>query len=263
MLATGPAGSIQCCVTSPPYFGQRDYKHAEQIGRESTPAAYVTELVGVFRAVRRVLKDDGTLWLNLGDTMRAKQLQMMPARVALALQADGWYLRSSIVWHKPNPMPESCNDRPTSAYEFVYLLTKKPNYYYDADAIAEASITGDNRRPYTSQGAKALDGRDVWHSGRPRDNPDATKRNARNVWTIPPKPFRGAHFATMPPDLVERCILAGSRPGQTVLDPFAGAGTTALVAARLGRHSVGIELNPEYVEMARKRLGLASKGMAA
>jgi len=262
VLATMPDSSVQCCVTSPPYFGLRDYGHDGQIGLEATPEAYVAELVALFRAVRRVLKDDGTLWLNLGDSyasfrdgkatpdttrgddvgtlvpkgsamnrmastfkgtsIKHKDLIGIPWRVAFALQADGWYLRSDIIWHKPNPMPESVTDRPTKAHEYVFLLTKSARYYYDAVAIAEPSI--------------------------------AETRNARTVWSITTQPYKGAHFATMPPELAQRCILAGSRIGDTVLDPFGGAGTTGLVADRLGRDAVLIELNSTYAAIARDRI---------
>ena len=301
LLQTLDTASVQTCVTSPPYFGLRDYGVDGQIGLEQTPAEYVAKLVQVFREVRRVLRDDGTLWLNLGDSYAAqrggthmpaqtvsggeggkgdevafrgmggeqrgcahrnaskiglkhKDLIGIPWRVAFALQDDGWYLRQDIVWHKPNPMPESVRDRCTKAHEYLFLLTKSPRYYFDADAIKEASATNDPRRPYTSKGAKELDGRREWKSGQNRDGGDFTKRNKRSVWTVSPKPFRGAHFATFPPDLIEPCILAGSRPGDLVLDPFLGAGTTALVAERLGRRWIGCELNPEYANIARRRL---------
>ena len=253
VLATLPEASVQCCVTSPPYFGLRDYGHEGQIGLEATPDDYVAEMVALFREVRRVLKDDGTLWLNLGDSyagsgkgpsqslsaeardmthtmhtafvpdgLKPKDLIGIPWRVAFALQADGWYLRSDIIWHKPNPMPESVTDRPTKAHEYVFLLTKSARYYYDAAAIAEPSI-------------------------------DDT-RNARTVWSITTQPYKGAHFATMPPELARRCILAGSKTGDTVLDPFGGAGTTGLVADRLGRDAVLVELNPTYAALARHRI---------
>ena len=253
VLATLPEASVQCCVTSPPYFGLRDYGHNGQIGLEATTDDYVAEMVALFREVRRVLKDDGTLWLNLGDSyagsgkgpsqslsaeardmthtmhtafvpdgLKPKDLIGIPWRVAFALQADGWYLRSDIIWHKPNPMPESVTDRPTKAHEYVFLLTKSARYYYDAAAIAEPSI-------------------------------DDT-RNARTVWSITTQPYKGAHFATMPPELARRCIFAGSKTGDTVLDPFGGAGTTGLVADRLGRDAVLVELNPTYAALARHRI---------
>ena len=282
-----PESSVQCCVTSPPYFGLRDYGVDGQIGLEPTPEDFVAAMVEVFREVRRVLRDDGTLWLNLGDSYNAdgrkgrahmgegknsgysgwqnkvgfgtkpKDLLMIPARVALALQADGWWLRSDIIWHKPNPMPESVTDRPTSAHEHVFLLTKNERYFYDADAIREEAVTDDVRRPYGSEGAWQMDGRDKSKrpNGKARASDAAGKlRNSRNVWTIATQPFSEAHFATMAPDLAERCIKAGSKQGDTVLDPFGGAGTTGLVADRLNRHAVLLELNPEYAEMAERRI---------
>jgi DNA modification methylase len=296
VLPTLDAGSVQCIVTSPPYFGLRDYGSEAEIGKEASPAAYVAELVAVFREVRRVLRDDGTCWLNLGDSYslkhfgrrdhggahptsqlgpnkdgipggtkipsganwlvpgaKPKDLLMMPARVAIALCDDGWFLRSDIIWAKPNPMPESVTDRPTSSHEHVFLLTKQARYYYDADAVREEAInegrivrydgtqknTGHENRTYP--GAKP---RDILVSG----------RNLRNVWTIATAPYAEAHFATFPPELAERCIRAGSKPDDTILDPFSGAGTTALVADRLGRHAIGIDLNPQYGGMARERV---------
>jgi DNA modification methylase len=318
-LATLDAGSVQTCVTSPPYFGLRDYGHAGQIGLEPTPDAYVAELVDVFRAVRRVLADDGTLWLNLGDSyagswgaqsrgyptqegealrsgrymeewfekdrgmsaqqidaapkrthtgslknlpgLKAKDLMGIPWRVAFALQADGWYLRSDIIWHKPNPMPESVTDRPTKAHEYVFLLSKAERYFYDADAIAESAAPESAARyEYAFGGSKAerLTAEEASGPGT-RTHPIGTRaftgtRNARSVWQIATAPYSGAHFATMPPALAERCVKAGSRPGDTVLDPFGGAGTTGLVADRIGRHAVLCELNPAYATLAQARI---------
>ncbi len=301
-LPTLAAGSVRCCVTSPPYWGLRDYGHGEQIGLEQTPDAYVEQLVAVFREVRRVLTDDGTLWLNLGDSYAAnrgyqvpdskhvdvgnsrgmnaasiglkhKDLVGIPWRVAFALQADGWYLRSDIIWHKPNPMPESVTDRPTKAHEYVFLLSKSAKYYYDAAAIAEPATYADSRM-VDGFGDKSIHGK---HKGDPQsaefrkqDNTGnrhytgfndryaskalPTTRNARTVWTVTTSPYSGAHFATMPPELAERCIKAGSAKGDTVLDPFGGAGTTALVADRLGRDAILCELNPTYVELAEQRV---------
>lgn len=255
VLPSLPAGIFHTCVTSPPYFGLRDYGHGGQIGLEPTPDEFVAALVGVFREVRRVLRDDGTVWLNLGDSYgKGKQLLGIPWRVAFALQADGWYLRQDIIWHKPNPMPESVTDRCTKAHEYIFLLSKSPRYYFDADAIKEPSSK------FEKEG------------GRPRTQPnglraDAAKklggfqmqvvetRNRRSVWTVTTKPFAGAHFATFPPDLIEPCILAGAPVGGMVLDPFFGAGTTGLVAARTGRECWGVEINPEYTEMAAARTG--------
>jgi len=239
-LRTMPDNLIDCCITSPPYYGLRDYGIDGQIGLEESPEAYVSKLVDVFREVRRVLKDDGIMFLNLGDSyagsgkggqseekrsenwqpqygnkgkrygLKPKDLIGIPWMVAFALRADGWYLRSDIIWHKPNCMPESVRDRPTKSHEYLFLLSKSQRYYYDSIAVQEESITKDPRKPYTSQGAKDLDGRDVWHSGEKRENGDFTKRNKRTVWTIPTKPYKGAHFATFPEKLIEPCILAGT-----------------------------------------------------
>jgi DNA modification methylase len=401
-----PDESVHCVVSSPPYYGLRDYQHAGQIGLEATQAEHVAKLVEVFREVRRVLRKDGTLWLNYGDCyvsappgnkapisdtdgaykrrmtrqlgqgedveaiylkakssgLKPKDLMGMPWRVAFALQADGWWLRSDIIWHKPNPMPESVTDRPTKSHEYVFLLAKSERYFYDAEAIKEEGITGDLRRPYGSEGSWALDGRPVEQrpNGKPRaagvqrkqtelgqqeggylgsNDPFAT-RNKRSVWSIATAPFAEAHFATFPPELPEICIRAGTSAkgccakcgspwarqtehgevlstggsdkgaratnleavsplGQkvknayntgnmvqrakittgwkptcecfppledapacfvprlepcTVLYPFSGAGTTCLVADRLQRHSIGIEINPEYAAMAQRRI---------
>jgi DNA modification methylase len=289
MLATLEPESVQTCVTSPPYFGLRDYGVDGQIGLEQTPDAYVARLVEVFRQVWRVLKPDGTLWLNLGDSyagswgargrsestnaprpelelkygtdapnrygfgpwgVKPKDLMGMPWRVAFALQQDGWWLRSAIVWHKPNPMPESVTDRPTSSYEMVFLLAKAERYYYNAEAIAEPVVKG-------AAGSTFTDGK-TGVSGLGRvsqlEREDSDTRNARNVWTIATQPFSEAHFAVMPPELARRCILAGSREGDTVLDCFNGAATTGVAALETFRNYVGIELNPEYIEISRRRL---------
>jgi DNA modification methylase len=262
MLATLADGSVQTCVTSPPYANLRNYGHPDQIGAEATADEYIAELVNVFRQVRRVLRDDGTLWLNLGDGMANKQLRMIPARVALALQADGWWLRSDIIWHKPSCMPEPVTDRPTSAHEHIFLLTKKARYFYDAAAVAEPA-TGDTLpgKSGAYMGGEVHGLARESHSGgqttkgRLNQYSNGVTRNLRNVWTIAThKPYSGAHFATMPPGVAELCIKAGTKPGDTVLDPFGGAGTTALVADRLGRNAVLIELNPEYADLARNRL---------
>jgi DNA modification methylase len=289
VLATLPAASVQCCVTSPPYFGLRNYGVEGQIGLEETPDAYVAEMVAVFREVRRVLKDDGTLWLNLGDSyvsngrcgIKPKDLIGIPWMVAFALRADGWYLRKDIIWSKPNPMPESVTDRPTSSHEHVFLLSKAARYYYDADAIrqplAESSVqrfaqdieaqAGSERAHGGEKIMKAVckgdkqrghsrrhDGfNDRWDSVTKAEQM-ACGSNARDVWTIATQPFSGAHFATMPPELAERCIKAGTRPGDTVLDPFGGAGTTGLAADRLNRDAVLIELNPDYAALAKARV---------
>jgi len=365
-LATLPAASVQCCVTSPPYWGLRDYGTAGQLGLEATPDEYVANMVAVFSAVRRVLRDDGTLWLNLGDSyngssgsggatqkqttnagsfhnagirlapgLKPKDLVGIPWRVAFALQADGWYLRQDIIWHKPNPMPESVTDRCTKAHEYIFLLTKSARYYYDNEAVKEpvsevslkrAEYGWDCDRPSTKNASMGGNGIHTEKMGERFVNPAG--RNKRSVWTVTTKPFKGAHFATFPPDLIEPCILAGtSQRGecpkcgkawvrvteredkrhwterneytktsryalgdngsgrndgradfksagfitggwraqcecglepvpQIVLDPFSGAGTTGVVAVQHGRRYVGIELNPDYLEMSRKRIQL-------
>jgi len=224
-----------------------------QIGLEDTPDAYVAEMVALFREVWRVLADDGTLWLNLGDSFaKEKQLLGIPWRVAFALQADGWYLRSDIIWAKPNPMPESVTDRPTKSHEYLFLLTKSPRYYYDHVAIKEDGVI-----PAGTKYAKGSEERAAQPgvNARPPEYKIADgKRNKRDVWTINTKPFRGAHFAVMPEALVEPCVLAGSAEGDTVLDPFTGSGTVAVVANRHGRNFVGTELNADYAEIARERI---------
>jgi len=296
ILPTLGAESVNCCVTSPPYWGLRDYGCEGQIGLEPTPEAYVAKLVAVFREVRRVLRAEGTVWLNLGDSyctvphgpkeknapqsfggggsegrgqerkgsatvggghanrkalpgLKHKDLVGIPWRVAFALQADGWYLRSDIIWAKPNPMPESVTDRPTKAHEYVFLLSKSARYWYDAGAISE-EFAGE---PYEGRANGAIKNGDRADRGR-TIGMTTDRRNARTVWTIATQPFSGAHFATMPPALAERCILAGCPEGGTVLDPFGGAGTTGLVADRLGRNAVLIELNGEYRKMAAGRI---------
>ena len=278
-----PDQSIQCVVTSPPYYGLRNYNVDGQLGLEDTPEEYVENLVKVFREVRRVLKDDGTVWLNLGDSYtNSKQLVGIPWRAALALQSDGWYLRQDIIWHKPNPMPESIKDRCTKAHEYIFLLSKSAKYFYDADAIKTPLKDESMRRlmqdienqkgfgtPSKSNGnMKAVGGKD-WQSnmagsglkikghkgyfdkdGNPICGPMA---NRKSVWEINTQPYKGAHFATFPPELPELCIKAGSSEGDVVLDPFFGSGTTGWIAQRLGRKWIGIELNPEYIELAEKR----------
>jgi DNA modification methylase len=376
-LRTLPDASVHCCVTSPPYWGLRNYGHDGQIGLEPTPEAYVARMVEVFREVRRVLRDDGTLWLNLGDSyngiggpgkqnggpigptaaiaiegtkgrrisgLKQKDLVGIPWRVAFALQADGWWLRQDIIWHKPNPMPESVRDRCTKAHEYVFLLTKSERYYYDAEAVSEpvasSSVLRLRQKTLPEQGGSLrVPGKT---NGPMKAVGDTETRNRRSVWTVTTKPYSGAHFAVMPPDLVEPCIKAGCpeqccsicgspwvrvverkrvmrhelpaghpdyRPGRytskaggaddysngggqafsfsstkgwapscecqrmmcdavmmgdhgvavstipgTVLDPFAGSGTTLAVAAELGRNAIGCELNPEYVRLAEQRI---------
>jgi DNA modification methylase len=344
--------SAQCCVTSPPYWGLRDYGTAKwkggeedcdhtvsqysdaknagvgrpfrgdkshclkcgairvdnQLGLEATPEEYVDNMVQVFREVWRVLKDDGTLWLNLGDSyngsggaggdyspgglkdgqpkypgrnishLKPKDLVGIPWRVAFALQADGWWLRQDIIWHKPNPMPESVKDRCTKAHEYVFLLSKSKQYFYDHEAIKEQSVTNEDRPAgivrdrvygYDSKQSTLRSQRDKFkRSGNKNGQPEKPQkrtdkkndayntllRNKRSVWKIATKPYKGSHFATFPPKLVEPMILAGSRVGDIVLDPFFGSGTTGLVATMHNRKHVGLELNPDYIELARERL---------
>lgn len=361
-----PAGSVHTCVTSPPYFGLRDYGHDGQIGLEPTPDEFVAALVGIFREVRRVLRDDGTLWVNLGDSyaanrsyqvkqtkggpkhgaaqavngrsqragdygLKPKDLIGIPWRVAFALQDDGWCLRQDIIWHKPNPMPESVRDRCTKAHEYIFMFTKAPRYFFDSEAVKEPAVSGHPsgngfKRP-ARESYKNADGTARGNDEQWKDV--GGKRNRRSVWTVTAKPYKGAHFATFPPDLIEPCILAGApefccaacgapresvvekktsfgggsgRAGRSadevnasgkwagiqygrnlklgptvasrvigfrptcscdapdapgvVLDPFGGAGTTGLVAVRTGRDAVLIELNPEYADLARDRLGI-------
>lgn len=270
---------VQCVVTSPPYFGLRDYGIGGQIGLEATPDTYVAALVAVFREIRRVLKPDGVVWLNLGDSYsgaastggagketaytgkrvlpikigKAKDLLGIPWRVAFALQADGWYLRADVIWSKPNPMPESVTDRPTKSHEYVFLLAKSARYYYHAGAIDEA------RAPV--QGSTYSQPDKAARAGISRNGTGATtlrhrtntRRNRRSVWTITTQPYVGAHFATMPERLIEPCILAGSRCGDLVLDPFVGSGTVGVVAERFGRRWAGVDLNPDYHALARTR----------
>ena len=268
-LAEIPDRTVQCCVTSPPYWGLRDYGHDGQIGLEQTPDDYVSEMVEVFAEVRRVLRDDGVLWLNLGDTsLPGKQIAGIPWRVAFALQADGWILRQDIIWSKPNPMPESVKDRCTKSHEYLFLLIKSNRYYFDDLAIAEPATTkpGATWAERKAAGATAgnvivghetrngtqrvVHGKGVTSNLTRQDG----LRNKRSVWTINTKPFRGAHFAVMPEALVEPCVLASSRPDDLVLDPFTGSGTVAVVALRHNRNFVGVELNPEYAEIARNRI---------
>jgi DNA modification methylase len=294
-LATLPDGSVQTCVTSPPYWSLRDYGHASQIGLESTPHAYVHKLMLVFREVRRVLADDGTCWLNLGDSyahslrqygdahagdkqntndgsirvgckplpegFKEKDLVGIPWRVAFALQADGWYLRSDIIWSKPNPMPESVTDRPTKAHEYIFLLSKSARYFYDASAIREDN-TPDMQRRAEAGHTRGANGKvdssrqDALTLRGPQSMAILSDgRNKRSVWHVATQPFPEAHFATYPEKLIEPCILAGSRIGDTVLDPFCGSGTTGAVAIRHQRNFIGCELNPEYIRIAERRIG--------
>lgn len=291
--------SVNCCVTSPPYFGLRDYGVDGQIGLEATPDEFVAKLVAVFREVRRVLRDDGTAWVNLGDSYAAqrggtampaetlaggiagtgnddahrgrgsvhahrnagaiglkhKDLIGIPWRVAFALQAEGWYLRQDIIWHKPNPMPESVRDRCTKAHEYIFLLAKSERYYFDADAVAEPAINAGRVVVYDGTQKNCETADDPRFATRITSNRTVGEaRNKRSVWTVTTQPFKEAHFATFPPALIEPCILAGCPAGGTVLDPFGGAGTTGLVADRHGRNALLIELNPEYAAMAERRI---------
>ena len=334
-LKTLPDNSIQCCVTSPPYWGLRDYQCSGQIGLEPTPEKYVASLVTVFREVKRVLRYDATCWLNLGDSFLDKNLLGIPWRVALALQADGWYLRSDIIWFKGNPMPEAVMDRPTKSHEYIFLLTKSEKYFYDQDATREPHKDDWHARASTWRDGKAkrqvLDSmyHTITEAARPFANPpNPAGRNKRSVWSINTRPFSGAHFAVFPPEIPEICIKAGTSekgccptcgapwkrdviclgdrkdngvssrivpenhagdtrtkdhtgkgdnqlatvpytnigwvptcmcPEQTpipciVLDPFAGSGTTLMVAKQLGRDYIGIELNPEYAKIIAERV---------
>lgn len=298
-----PDQSVHCCVTSPPYYGLRDYGVDGQIGLEETPAEFVANLVGVFREVRRVLRNDGTLWINMGDSyasiaggyapdgsagkhdivskatrgavrrgqrrsppagFKPKDLMGMPWRLAFALQDDGWYLRQDIIWSKPNPMPESTRDRCTKAHEYIFLLSKARKYYCDMDAIREPSIGGHSvaaagfgRGGPSSEHVLPGQGAAQHRQGRDRATEEPGTRNKRSVWTVATAGFQGAHFATFPPDLIRPCILAGSPRGGVVLDPFGGAGTTAVVAMQEGRKSVLCELNPNYAAMAERRISSA------
>lgn len=305
-LKTLPDESVQTCITSPPYWGLRDYGVEGQIGLEDSLEEFVQKMVQVFREVSRVLKSDGTLWLNLGDNyisrggagfqgkngarserhhtqmnllkntvdksgLKPKDMAGGPWRVALALQQDGWYLRQDIIWHKPNPMPESVNDRCTKAHEYIFLLSKSEKYFYDAEAIKE-EVTGNSHPRGTGVHAKVKTPAG-WETGagnhnsligrhKPKQNESFSrsvvglveKRNKRSVWTVPTEAMPDAHFATYPRALITPCVLAASRPGDTVLDPFFGSGTTGLVAQNNHRKYIGIELNPEYIKIAERRL---------
>lgn len=252
--------SVNTCVTSPPYWGLRDYGGDGQLGLEDRPQQYVDNLLEVFREVRRVLRDDGTVWLNLGDSYQLnKQMVGTPWRVAFALQEDGWYLRQDIIWHKPNPMPESVQDRCTKAHEYIFLLSKNSSYYYDFDSIKEKAIyagaeitTGPK-----SMSKRQATGRNIKPSGNALNDviTVAQYRNKRSVWTVTTKPYKGAHFATYPPELIRPCIMAGCPEGGTVIDPFAGSGTTGMVSAHNDRNAILCELNPEYQKIIRNRLG--------
>ena len=306
--------SIDCCITSPPYYNLRDYGVEGQIGLEKNPDEYVSKLVEIFREVRRVLKDDGTLWLNIGDSyagsgkgkndthsnnkgnigsknnialqvnfsngeIKPKDLIGIPWLVAFALRADGWYLRDDVIWYKPNCMPESVTDRFTKSYEHIFLLSKSRQYYFDWRAVQELAVGFDTSSPRGSKGcstpnagrrkgnAKSFRGGGAYTGGQSFDNNSTAEREnhgnipnetglrrRRNVWIVSTKGYAGAHFATFPPKLIEPCILAGCRAGGTILDPFCGSGTTGEVAIKHDRNFIGIELNPQYAEMAAKRM---------
>ena len=274
-LRSLPDSSISMCVTSPPYYGLRDYGSDQQIGTEETPAAYIERLVGVFREVRRVLREDGTLWVNIADCyagsgkavwngIKPKDMIGIPWMLAFALRADGWYLRSDIIWNKINCLPESVRDRPTKSYEHIFLLSRSPRYFFDADAIKEP-ITEESRKRYQrgrSEGSKygvfsgdqSINGSDYGERMRGQK-----LRNKRDIWHISTNSYRmDGHFAMFPEKLVEPCILAGSQEGGIVLDPFFGSGTTGAVAKRLGRRFIGIDLNPDYCRMAQQRIDAVS-----
>lgn len=244
--------TVNTIVTSPPYFGLRDYGVDGQIGLESDPIDYIDSMVAVFREARRVLRDDGTLWLNMGDSYgKGKQLLGIPWRLAFALQADGWILRQDIIWHKPNPMPESVRDRCTKAHEYVFLFSKSQKYFYNAEAI-KTPVKQDWGTRNRSAGKYHNEGTGLTpHSGLEKSYQTANKRS---VWSVSTKPFKGAHFATFPPELIEPCILAGCPVGGTVLDPFGGSGTTAGVAVANGRNAVICELNPAYADLVAERV---------
>jgi DNA modification methylase len=287
--------SINTCITSPPYWGLRDYNGEEkQLGMEDTPEEFVDNLVKVFREVRRVLRDDGTVWLNLGDSyartggdsskkgrhwddrknnpntghnryakdigLKQKDLVGIPWRVALALQQDGWYLRQDIIWHKPNPMPESVQDRCTKAHEYIFLFSKSQKYYFDNEAIKEESVTvnskGEKGKPNSAKNVgksvESVDGFDI--RGGFKDMGTYEKKNKRSVWTVNTKPFTEAHFATFPKELILPCVLAGCPEGGTVLDPFAGSGTTGIVANHKNRNAILLELSEDYINIAVKRI---------
>jgi DNA modification methylase len=291
----------QTCVTSPPYYGLRDYGHEGQLGLEETPEQYIAAMVEVFRCVWDVLEEDGTLWLNIGDSyngsggqgtkpnimskeaaegrggkaikvdgIKPKDLIGIPWMMAFALRADGWYLRQDIIWHKPNPMPESVTDRCTKAHEYIFLMSKSQKYYYDAEAIKEEANEDSG---FAKQRAKGID---TWKYNNTSERIAQTgqtieastfgeigKRNKRSVWTVTTKPYAGAHFAVFPSDLIEPCILAGAPVGGIVLDPFMGSGTTAQVAQNLGRQYIGCELNPDYCQLQNIRTAQQSFGFEA
>jgi DNA modification methylase len=300
---TADGAKVQTCVTSPPYFGLRDYGHEGQIGLEQTPDKYIKAMVEVFRCVWDVLADDGTLWVNIGDSYagsrggqpgrvsgsgavcqgrgigagvpndcKPKDLIGIPWLLAFALRADGWYLRQDIIWHKPNPMPESVRDRCTKAHEYIFLLSKSERYFFDSEAMQEDAVCGArgsefhtgktsehqlgraSKKPRESKVRGEFNGKTNEMPGREAFRAVRETRNRRSVWSVATRPYKGAHFATFPPALIEPCVLAASRPGDIVLDPFMGSGTTAYVAQQLGRQYLGCELNPAYKGLQDERL---------
>jgi DNA modification methylase len=289
----GEGVKAQMCVTSPPYFGLRDYGHEGQIGLEQTPEQYIAAMVEVFRCVRDVLADDGTLWLNIGDSyngsggnhkphhkndsgfqgkigadsyqgrgnkidgLKPKDLIGIPWMLAFALRADGWYLRQDIIWHKPNPMPESVRDRCTKAHEYIFLLSKSDRYFFDSEAMKEPGVIPAGTR--AAKGSAERQAQSGVNARPPEYKVYDGMRNKRSVWTVQTRPYKGAHFATFPPALIEPCILAGSRPGDIVLDPFMGSGTTAQVALQHDRKYLGCELNPEYGSLQQERINQVTK----
>ena len=257
-LRTLGADSVHCCVTSPPYFGLRDYGVPGQIGQEAAPEEYINRLVEAFREVRRVLRPDGTLWLNIGDSYQNKNLMGIPWALAFALRVDGWYLRQDIIWHKPRCIPESIRDRCTRSHEYIFLPSKSGRCFFDADGIKEPVADSTKVRMAQDIEHQAGSFRQPNKTNGPlKPGGDGVARNRRSVWSICPAYFKGAHFAVFPEKLAEPCVLAGCPEGGTVLDPFAGSGTTGVVAKRLRRNFTGIELNPEYREMALARIGAA------
>lgn len=260
---------IDCCVTSPPYYDLRDYGIDGQIGLERTVYEYIYNLVGVFREVRRTLRLDGTLWINIADTysqsrrmggyVKKKELCLIPYRLMLELQKDGWYVRQDIIWNKPNAMPESVKDRCTKSHEYIFLLTKSGRYYFDYEAIREPAQEKGNARTFRGGGAYTNHGSfnnsaNTERESHGNNENETGLRNRRSVWSVATQGYAKAHFATFPEKLIEPCILAGCRPGGIVLDPFLGSGTTAVVAEKNGRDFIGIDLNPDYTEMSKRRI---------
>ena len=272
ILPTLKANSVQCVVTSPPYYRLRDYGIVGQIGQEETVEEYVQTLVEVFRDVKRILKDDGTLWLNLGDSyansgklsgvLKPKDLIGVPWRVAFALQADGWYLRQDIIWHKSNAMPEAVTDRCTSSHEYIFLLSKSPKYYFNTEAIKEPVVSKKGNNKTFRNGGVYTQKKSYFNSIKIKQQTHGNipnksgLRNKRDVWTVSTGSYSGAHFSTFPPKLIVPCILAGSKKDDIILDPFFGSGTVAEVATFHGRNWIGIELNEDYAELYKERLGL-------